>query len=113
VILGLRAPRPVLDDRIEARVRGMWRAGLLTEVAALDDLGLRAGRTASRALGYAQALAQLDGALDEEQAQQQTMLLTRRFARRQEAWFGADPRVRWLEHDAPGLADRALALIPG
>jgi tRNA dimethylallyltransferase len=113
VILGLRAPRPVLDDRIEARVRGMWRAGLLTEVAALDNLGLRAGRTASRALGYAQALAQLDGALDEEQAQQQTVLLTRRFARRQEAWFGADPRVRWLEHDAPGLADRALALIPG
>ena len=112
VLVGLRAPRPVLDARIAERVRGMWRAGLLDEVAALDALGLRRGRTASRALGYAQALAQLDGALDEEQAQEQTVQATRRFARRQEAWFGADPRVRWLEHDAPGLLDRALALTP-
>ncbi len=113
VFVGLRAPRPVLDVRIEERVRAMWRAGLPDEVAGLDALGLRRGRTASRALGYAQALAQLDGVLDEEQAQQQTVSATRRFARRQESWFGADPRVWWLEHDAPGLRDRALALIRG
>lgn len=113
VLVGLRAPRPVLDARIEERVRGMWRAGLLSEVAGLDTVGLRRGRTASRALGYAQALAQLDGTLDEVAAQEQTVRATRRFARRQEAWFGADPRVRWLEHDAPGLLDRALALTRG
>ncbi|MCE0486502.1 tRNA (adenosine(37)-N6)-dimethylallyltransferase MiaA [Ornithinimicrobium sp. EGI L100131] len=111
VMVGLRAPRPVLAARIAGRVLRMWRDGLLEEVAHLDTLGLRRGRTAARALGYAQALAQLDGILTEEQAQEQTVLATRRFARRQEAWFGADPRIRWVEHDAPDRVGRALALI--
>jgi len=111
VLIGLRAPRPVLHERIAARVQTMWSAGLLEEVAALDALGLRRGRTASRALGYAQALAHLDGEVSVAQAQEATVFATRRFARRQEAWFGADPRIVWLPHDAPDLVDRALAAV--
>jgi tRNA dimethylallyltransferase len=111
VQLGLRAERPVLDRRIAERVVRMWQQGLLREVAALDRAGLRQGRTASRALGYAQALRQLDGDLSEEAAREETVVATRRFARRQEAWFGPDPRVVWLEHDAPDLLDRALAAV--
>jgi tRNA dimethylallyltransferase len=114
VVLGLRVPRPELDARIEARVRHMWQAGLLDEVRELDALGLRQGRTASRALGYAQCLAQLDGVLDEAQAKEQTATLTRRFARRQESWFNADPRVHWLEASADaraGLLAQALGVV--
>lgn len=111
VILGLRLPRPELDARIERRVREMWRAGLLEEVAALAERGLRSGRTASRALGYAQALAQLDGLMTEPEAQEQTARLTRRFARRQESWFSADPRVVWLDAMAPGLRQQALSTV--
>ncbi len=109
VLLGLRAARAVLHERIAARVQRMWSGGLLAEVARLDAVGLRRGRTASRALGYAQALAHLDGELSATQAQEATVVATRRFARRQEAWFGADPRIVWIEHDAPDLVDRALA----
>jgi tRNA dimethylallyltransferase len=69
----------------------------LDEVRHLEQRGLRDGRTAPRALGYAQALAQLDGTMTQEQAQEETSRLTRRFARRQESWFGADPRIHWLE----------------
>ncbi len=54
-------PRPVLDERIELRVRRMWEAGLVEEVRRLGAAGLREGRTASRALGYQQVLAFLDG----------------------------------------------------
>ncbi|KRE53889.1 tRNA (adenosine(37)-N6)-dimethylallyltransferase MiaA [Phycicoccus sp. Soil748] len=114
VVLGLRVGRPELDARIGARVEHMWRAGLLDEVRGLDELGLRRGRTASRALGYAQALAQLDGTLDQEQAKEQTATLTRRFARRQESWFNADPRIHWLDASADardGLLARALAVV--
>lgn len=114
VVVGLRVDRPELDARIGARVERMWRDGLLDEVRALDDLGLRRGRTASRALGYAQALAQLDGTLDEDQAKEQTATLTRRFARRQESWFNADPRVHWLDASADardGLLARALDVV--
>ena len=40
-----------------------------------------------------------------------TVVATRRFARRQETWFRADPRVIWLDWDAPDLVDRAVAVV--
>jgi tRNA dimethylallyltransferase len=111
VQLGLRAPRPELDERIGRRVRRMWDDGLLDEVARLVPLGLRAGRTASRAVGYAQALAELDGVMDREHAQQETARLTRRLVRRQESWFGRDDRIVWLPYDDPALLARAADVV--
>lgn len=108
VQVGVRIPRPVLDQRIEDRVRRMWTAGLVDEVRHLAEHGLREGRTASRALGYAQVLAFLDGELTEEQAFERTVTGTRRFARRQGAWFDRDPRVTWVGWDDPRRADRAV-----
>jgi len=113
VQLGLDAPREVLDARIDKRVCQMWAAGLLDEVAALDAAGLREGRTAARAVGYAQALGQLDGALTRQQAQDETARLTRRLSRRQRSWFGRDPRVTWLSYDDPELVAAALAAVHG
>ncbi len=110
-VVALDAPREVLAESIDRRVRAMWAAGLLDEVAGLDAAGLREGRTASRAVGYPQALGQLDGDLTEQQAQDETARLTRRLARRQRSWFGRDPRVTWLPHDAPDLLQRALAVV--
>ena len=66
VQVGVRIPRPVLDDRIDRRVRRMWDAGLVDEVRRLAAHGLREGRTANRALGYRQVLAHLDGELTED-----------------------------------------------
>lgn len=109
--IGLRADRDLLVERIEDRTQRMWDDGLVQEVSALDALGLREGRTASRAIGYAQALRQLDGTLSQPAAVTETAVATRRFARRQRAWFGADPRITWLEHDDPQLLTRALELV--
>jgi tRNA dimethylallyltransferase len=111
VTIGLRLDRPTLDRRIAQRVDRMWEDGLLDEVRALEPLGLREGRTASRALGYAQALAQLDGELTEDQARDRTAALTRKFARRQESWFGPDERVGWLDATAADLVDQALTRV--
>ena len=80
--------------------------------ARLADAGLREGRTASRALGYAQVLRLLDGELTEMQALEETQRATRRFARRQDTWFRRDARVVWLPYDADDLLQRALARIP-
>ncbi len=110
VQIGLSAPRPELDERIELRVARMWEAGLVDEVRALEKAGLRDGFTASRALGYAQVLRFLAGEYTEEEAKEETVRATRRFARRQESWFRRDPRVDWLPYDAPDLLDRAFAL---
>jgi len=111
VTLGLRVPRPELDERIATRVHRMWDAGLLDEVKRLDAAGLREGRTAAKALGYREALAHLDGLASAEQAIEDTITATRRFARRQESWFRPDPRIHWLEHEDPRLIDRALDVI--
>jgi tRNA dimethylallyltransferase len=111
VQLGLDVPRPVLDERIEARVDRMLAAGLVAEVEHLAAQGLERGRTASRALGYAQVLRHLHGEWTLQQARDETVRATRRFARRQDSWFRRDPRVHWLPYDAPDLLERALAAV--
>jgi tRNA dimethylallyltransferase len=108
VQLGLDVPRPDLDRRIALRVDRMWEQGLVAEVARLAEAGLRGGRTSSRALGYAQVLRFLAGEWTEEQARDETVRATRRFARRQDSWFRRDPRVVWLPYDVPDLLERAL-----
>ena len=117
VQIGVQLPRPELDRRIALRVDRMWEAGLVGEVEALTRVGLRDGRTASRALGYQQVLAQLAGEYDEQEARAETVRATRRFARRQESWFRRDPRVNWLVGGAdadPGqLVGAALELVGG
>lgn len=110
VRIGLDVPRPVLDERIAARVDRMWDAGLVQEVRGLD--GLRDGLTASRALGYAQVLRYLDGDWSEQQARIETVRATRRFARRQDSWFRKEP-VTWLPYDTPDLLTRAVEATGG
>lgn len=106
VQFGLEVPRATLDQRITDRVERMWADGLVAEVEALVGRGLREGRTASRALGYRQVLALLDGRLTEDEAKQATVSGTRRFARKQLGWFRRDPRIRWL----PAGPDAAAAI---
>jgi tRNA dimethylallyltransferase len=114
VQIGLAVDRAELDRRIADRTGMMFAAGLVREVAGLERAGLRAGKTASRALGYAQVLRFLDGEYSLEEARAETILATKRFVRRQESWFRRDPRVAWLPAgaaDAGDLLERALATI--
>jgi tRNA dimethylallyltransferase len=99
--------RADLDARVEARVDRMWAAGLVAEVRALEARGLRAGPTASRALGYQQVLA----LGDTDAARAGTTQATRRFVRRQRSWFRRDPRVVWLDGADPALTQHARTLV--
>jgi len=53
----------------------------------------------------------LDGEWTRAEAEDQTVRLTRRFARRQESWFRRDPRVHWLSAAKPVSTRLALAVI--
>jgi tRNA dimethylallyltransferase len=111
VVVGLDREPAELDERVAVRVDRMWAAGLVAEVEALAADGLREGPTASRALGYAQVLAQLDGTLTPAEARERTVSATRRFVRRQRSWFRRDTATTWLDAARPDLVDAALAVI--
>ncbi|WP_336661489.1 tRNA (adenosine(37)-N6)-dimethylallyltransferase MiaA [Leucobacter sp. USHLN154] len=95
-ILGVQVDRTTLVQRLDRRVEQMWSAGLLDEVRALIPKGIGDGPTASRAIGYAQALGHLDGRLTQVEAIEETRVLTRRYARRQVSWFKRYAEVEWL-----------------
>ena len=107
VSFGLELDRAVMDQRIADRVHAMWDAGLVEEVRGLLAVGLREGVTASKALGYRQVIELLDGVLTDEEAREQTINRTRRFARKQLGWFRRDHRISWLRAGDPD----AVALI--
>ncbi|WP_226761132.1 tRNA (adenosine(37)-N6)-dimethylallyltransferase MiaA [Arthrobacter sp. SO3] len=114
VQIGLEVDREQLRERLARRVDTMVDSGLLDEVRKLDAAGLRLGRTAPRALGYAQFLKVLDGESNAAQAAEDTIVATRQFARRQLTWFRADPRIHWLGWRDPELVAKAAALCsPG
>lgn len=109
--IGVEVDRPTLDARIADRVEAMWADCLVDEVRGLADRGLRDGVTASRAIGYSQVLAFLDGELTADQAREQIVNRTRRFVRRQDGWFRKDPRITWVDHDDPERVEKAITAI--
>jgi tRNA dimethylallyltransferase len=108
VILGLDCDTELLDERLARRTEQMFAHGLVDEVRTLLDRGLRDGVTASRALGYAQVIADLDGGGSGDGAREPTFIGTRRYVRRQRSWFRRDHRIRWLDAGAADNADAAL-----
>jgi tRNA dimethylallyltransferase len=69
------------------------------------------GVTASRAIGYSQAIDQINGDVTEAQAIENTVVLTRRYARRQVGWFKRYPGTHWFDADDPQRCASALDTI--
>jgi tRNA dimethylallyltransferase len=88
----------------------MFADGLVGEVRALLDVGLRDGVTASRALGYAQVIADLDEGGDGSAAREPTFFGTRRYVRRQRSWFRRDHRIAWLDGGDPDNVEHTLRI---
>jgi len=111
VQVGVDIDRPTLDERIAHRVEEMFAGGLVEEVEALLERGLADARTASRAIGYREVMGYLAGDRSLDRAIEQTIVATRRFARRQDAWFRKDPRIVWVAHDDPDRVEKAVGAV--
>ena len=109
VQVGVRIPRPVLDERITLRVRRMWDAGLVDEVRRLADAGLAGGPDGEPGARLRAGARVPRRGVHRGEAFERTVTGTRRFARRQDSWFGKDPRIGWVDWDDPDRADRAVA----
>ena len=109
--IGVNGPREDLVQRLEARVHRMWQQGLVDEARSLIPLGIREGKTSSRAIGYSQALAQIDGLMTQDEAIADTVRLTQKYARRQMSWFRRDARINWLDYQDQAMNSHATGLV--
>lgn len=110
LLIGLGAEASWLHPRIEQRTHLMFERGFVEEVENLRQLGLRRNSTAGQAIGYAQVLDMMAGALSEAEAVERTIIGTRRYVRRQRSWFRRDPRIQWIDAENNTL-DQALVLV--
>ncbi len=108
VIIGLDWETTHLDERLARRTEQMFDQDLVEEVRGLLQCGLRQGVTASRALGYAQVIAELDRGGDGQAAREPTFVATRRYVRRQRSWFRRDHRICWLNGADAGNVEAAI-----
>jgi tRNA dimethylallyltransferase len=107
--IGIDLPREVLKDRISTRVEQMWEAGIVSEVQQLLKTS-ELGKTASMAIGYKQAIAELSGEMSSEEAKAETVALTNRYSRRQMSWFRRDKRIIW-QSSGEHMTNQVMNLI--
>lgn len=109
--IGINGDRDDLRSRLETRVHKMWQQGLIEEVRGLEAKGIRDGKTSTVAIGYAQALQQIDGTMTEAGAIADTVRLTQKYARRQMSWFRRDKRIQWLDYQDAEATHKALDMV--
>lgn len=95
----LNAPRPLLYERIDARVDEMLKNGLVEEVKTLQRMGCHRGMVSMQGLGYKEILAWLEGEYPYEEAVRILKRDTRHFAKRQLTWFRREEEVTWVDKD--------------
>nr|WP_229675771.1 tRNA (adenosine(37)-N6)-dimethylallyltransferase MiaA [Hoyosella rhizosphaerae] len=111
LLVGVDRNTEELDARIAKRTEVMFQSGLVDEVKTLLGQGLREGVTASRAIGYAQTIASIDGEYDVARAQELTEQGTRRYVRRQRSWFRRDSRIHWVDGADSAPADAVIRIF--
>ncbi len=108
--IGLNLDREILDKRIETRVHKMFESGFVQEVENIFDELIK-GKTAQKALGYSQILNYLSNQITLDQAIDQTIVQTRKFARRQISWFKRDPLINWFDAQDEQILEKVIRII--
>jgi len=109
VQIGLRLDREELDERIASRFHAWLEDGLLEEVANLAATPGGLSRTARQAVGYRELLRHVEEGAPLDECVADAITQSRRLARRQQSWFGRDPRIEWF--DDPASAGERLAAV--
>jgi tRNA dimethylallyltransferase len=94
--IGLTMERPLLYKKIEERSGKMVRDGLVDEVRRLLDMGYHENLKPMRSLGYKHMCSYVKGKRSIEDALKMMQRDTKRYAKRQVTWFGADKQIVWF-----------------
>jgi tRNA dimethylallyltransferase len=100
LVIGLVRPRVELYSRIDSRVEAMFAAGLPGEVKSLLRQGCRETDPGMRGIGYSEFFEALrDGCLRIKDVAEKIKANSRRYAKRQLAFFKSFPDVTWVHPD--------------
>ena len=97
--IALDVPRDELWIRVAMRARRMYAGGLLDEARAALERGISRNSPGLRTIGYRDAVRVVTGEMSQEEAEERTIIDTRRYAKRQRNWFNHEPAVRWVAPD--------------
>jgi tRNA dimethylallyltransferase len=95
LLVFLDVPLDVLDERIARRADAMLASGFVEEAERVGG-----GAVAATAVGYPQALAYARGWSTRAELRALLVRATRRYARRQRAWFRGERETLWLPPEA-------------
>lgn len=90
-----------LASRIEKRIYQMVQNGWSLEIDGLRKQGYRPSDPGFRAIGYRAMWKVADGDIGLDEAISETIVETRKYAKRQRTWLRSEPNLRWLS-DGPG-----------
>lgn len=109
LVIGLDRPREELEQRIRLRVKQMFTEGLLDEIRRILASGVPEDSPAMQGIGYREFLAWRDsGSAGTSQLEEQIVLHTRQYAKRQRTFFRSLPMVRWFH---PREEDKIRTLV--
>jgi tRNA dimethylallyltransferase len=110
--IGLQMERPALYDRIDRRVELMVESGLVKEVRGLLNAGYHPGLKSMQSIGYRHVVGYLEEKMPWDECVRTLQRDTRRFAKRQFTWFGADKQVHWFKPDRlDAMAESAVEFL--
>ena len=98
IFIGLTTDRGILYDKINNRVDIMVKEGLLDEVKAFYDKGIRT-KPLLNAIGYREIYSYFDGNISLEEAVNKIKQNSRHYAKRQYTFFNHQLPIVWFETD--------------
>lgn len=113
LVFGLEWDVESLNQRINARVKGMMEKGLLEETRTLWQSG-RLGPQAREALGYKQLVQHLEGLMPLNEGIERIKIETRRFAKNQRTWLKrlrSLPGSVWIPMPATRVETAAQVIV--
>jgi tRNA dimethylallyltransferase len=110
--VGLDLDRAVLGERLDRRVEGFFRAGLIEEVRALLRAGVPPEANAFKGIGYREVLEALIREADPGGTVAMVQRNTRRYAKRQRTWLRSEPGIVWLDAgEGPAALSRRIVAL--
>jgi tRNA dimethylallyltransferase len=94
--IAIDVPPEVFEPRLKERTRAMYALGWIDEVRSLLAAGVDPHGPGLSVIGYRDVVLHVEGRLSREEAEAETALATRRYARRQRGWFRGETTVEWL-----------------